>query len=565
MQTATTLQLLDANNNNISPAVCVDSLYFEKTIETKTYRMSLKNRTIVASDTMNENFSITASDIQSLELPYFTVTKSTPNGDFIWQLNTSTYRVGEKLDELIDKKLADTYYNKEYTNAQYLHVDGTNRMKSHFYVGTDTNYDMYVFSENASSGISFANNQFGLWRNTSNLMTVKNDGSINLTSLTGAISTNSSTYGTTANSITLAARRVAGGKILLSAPAVTVNSDVAQILSTTTRIGKNDCSITLGATTAFNSAQTRINGSLFINDVEFAFINPSTYDSSHVTTLAVNSRNKMVWSKLPRLNFNYIIDNDDEDNEVGTYETFLDSSTDTSLYIKTFNVYAGESSKSTRHLFRHKDDFANSINFRALISGSTNLPIITPTNSSDNYINFKTINGNSLLGVGNLQFLTAADVATYSQITLKRDDNSSQHYLLGIMNPSSGMTNATLNYFESLYYTNTGTMYAVQYFASSDERLKTNISEVSDSITLPTIKEFDFIDTSIHSYGYIAQELEACGHEELVSTDSSGYKKVDYNAAHSLHIAKLEKENADLKNRIEKLEKLVSSLIEKIY
>ena len=563
MQTATTLQLLDANNNNISPAVCVDSLYFEKTIETKTYRMSLKNRTIVASDTMNENFSITASDITSLELPYFTVTKSTPNGDFIWQLNTSTYRVGEKLDELIDKKLADTYYNKEYTDAQYLHVDGTNRMKSHFYVGTDTNYDMYVFSENASSGISFANNQFGLWRNTSNLMTVKNDGSINLTSLTGAISTTSNTYGTTANSIALNARRVDGGKILISAPKVTVNSDVTQILSTTARIGSTDSSITLGATTAFNSAQTRINGSLFINDVEFAFINPSTYDSSHVTTLAVNSRNKMVWSKLPRLNFNYIIDNDDEDNEVGTYETFLDSSTDTSLYIKTFNVYAGESSKSTRHLFRHKDDFANSINFRALISGSTNLPIITPTNSSDNYINFKTINGNSLLGVGNLQFLTYSDVATYSQITLKRDDNSSQHYLLGIMNPSSGMTNATLNYFESLYYTNTGTMYAVQYFASSDKRLKTNISEVPDSITLPTIKEFDFIDTSIHSYGYIAQELEACGHEELVSTDSSGYKKVDYNAAHSLHIAKLEKENADLKNRIEKLEKLVASLIEK--
>ena len=77
MQTATTLQLLDANNNNISPAVCVDSLYFEKTIETKTYRMTLKNRTIVASDTMNENFSINAPDIASLELPYFTVTHST--------------------------------------------------------------------------------------------------------------------------------------------------------------------------------------------------------------------------------------------------------------------------------------------------------------------------------------------------------------------------------------------------------------------------------------------------------------------------------------------------------
>ena len=130
--------------------------------------------------------------------------------------------------------------------------------------------------------------------------------------------------------------------------------------------------------------------------------------------------------------------------------------------------------------------------------------------------------------------------------------------------PTDGsLLNATLSYHESLYYINSGSMYAMQYYASSDERLKTNISEVTDTITLPTIKEFDFIDTSVHSYGYIAQELEACGHEELISTDSSGYKKVDYNAAHSLHIAKLEKENAELKNRIEKLEKLVSSLIEK--
>ena len=565
MQTATTLQLLDANNNNISPAVCVDSLYFEKTIDTRTYRMSLKNRTIVASDTMNENFSINAPDIASLELPYFTVTKSTPNGDFIWQLNTSTYKVGEKLNELIDDKLKKEYYNKGYTDAQYLHVDGTNRMMSDFYVGNDAGNELHVFSENASSGISFANNQFGLWRDTSNLLTVKNDGSINLTSLTGAIRTNSSTYGTVANSISLTTPRAAGANILLSAPKVTVNTDVTQILSTTARIGRNDSSITLGAATAFKQAETRINGSLFINDVEFAFINPSTYDSSHVTTLSLNNQNKMVWSKLPQLNFNYIIDNDDAENEVGTYETFLDSSTDTSLYIKTFNVYFNESNKATRHLFRHKYDTYNSINFRAIISGSENAPIITPIDTSVNYIEFKTINNNSLLGPGNLQFLTADDVATYSKLGLQSADTSDKYYLLGLMQPKNGiLSDVSLNHHQSLYYTSSGSMYAMQYFASSDKRLKTNISEVSeDTITLPTIKEFDFIDTSVHSYGYIAQELEACGHEELVSTDSSGYKKVDYNAAHSLHIAKLEKENAELKNRIEKLEKLMASLLEK--
>ena len=50
MKTATTLQLLDANNNNISPAVCVDSLYFEKisdnerriTYGGKTYSLTYK-------------------------------------------------------------------------------------------------------------------------------------------------------------------------------------------------------------------------------------------------------------------------------------------------------------------------------------------------------------------------------------------------------------------------------------------------------------------------------------------------------------------------------------------
>ena len=244
----------------------------------------------------------------------------------------------------------------------------------------------------------------------------------------------------------------------------------------------------------------------------------------------------------------------------------MDSSTDTTLYIKTFNVYSGESSKTTRHLFSHKYDTYNSINFRAIISGSKNLPIITPpTTPTENYIEFKTINGNSLLGPGNLQFLTADDVATYSKLGLQSADTSDKYYLLGLRQPKNGiLSDVSLNHHQSLYYTSSGSMYAMQYFASSDKRLKTNISEVSeDTITLPTIKEFDFIDTSVHSYGYIAQELEACGHEELVSTDSSGYKKVDYNAAHSLHIAKLEKENADLKNRIEKLEKLVTSLLEK--
>ena len=69
MKTAKTLQLLDANNNNISPAVCVDSLYFEQSLDDGTYRMSLRNRILVAAESMDLNLGVSgAQDLQNLLL-----------------------------------------------------------------------------------------------------------------------------------------------------------------------------------------------------------------------------------------------------------------------------------------------------------------------------------------------------------------------------------------------------------------------------------------------------------------------------------------------------------------
>lgn len=49
MKTAKTTQILDANNNNISPATNIESLYFEKTEENGvTYRMGIRDRMLIA-------------------------------------------------------------------------------------------------------------------------------------------------------------------------------------------------------------------------------------------------------------------------------------------------------------------------------------------------------------------------------------------------------------------------------------------------------------------------------------------------------------------------------------
>jgi hypothetical protein len=65
MRTARTSQILDANNNNISPATCVESLYFEMTNDNGvTYRMGIRDRMLIAgADSLTTNPSVG-------ELPY---------------------------------------------------------------------------------------------------------------------------------------------------------------------------------------------------------------------------------------------------------------------------------------------------------------------------------------------------------------------------------------------------------------------------------------------------------------------------------------------------------------
>lgn len=85
-----------------------------------------------------------------------------------------------------------------------------------------------------------------------------------------------------------------------------------------------------------------------------------------------------------------------------------------------------------------------------------------------------------------------------------------------------------------------GNHYAPNYYTTSDARKKQNIHKISDNI-----KQFEWKESGETSYGFVAQDLEV-KHPELVNDDGN-MKTVNYNAALSLVVAKLE-------NRVKELE-----------
>ena len=96
-------------------------------------------------------------------------------------------------------------------------------------------------------------------------------------------------------------------------------------------------------------------------------------------------------------------------------------------------------------------------------------------------------------------------------------------------------------------------MYAPHFYENSDINLKINIQEILNSDKMPSIKEFDWKEDGSHSYGLIAQELEEQGYSELVNTKDDGYKTVNYSAALSLIVGKLQVKIKELEKEIEML------------
>ena len=111
------------------------------------------------------------------------------------------------------------------------------------------------------------------------------------------------------------------------------------------------------------------------------------------------------------------------------------------------------------------------------------------------------------------------------------DDNSTNatRYILFDDVTSGTVTTANVSSSKLTYNPSTGQLTAVDFNSTSDQRLKTNIETLQNSIeTLKKINTFKFTwkDTGKTSYGVIAQEIENIL-PELVKNDGD-YKSVSY-------------------------------------
>ena len=155
--------------------------------------------------------------------------------------------------------------------------------------------------------------------------------------------------------------------------------------------------------------------------------------------------------------------------------------------------------------------------------------------------------------IGKLWEVGKGEIAYKSDININSTNSSDKLFLIGATDQSEN----SQTYSNSGVYTESGNIYASHFYETSDARHKTNIKTIIDSNNIPNLVEFDWKKDGTHSYGFIAQELEKQGYSELVNTDDEGNKTVNYSAALSLTVGKMQKRIDELEQKLQKLEGII--------
>lgn len=144
-------------------------------------------------------------------------------------------------------------------------------------------------------------------------------------------------------------------------------------------------------------------------------------------------------------------------------------------------------------------------------------------------------------GDGSL-FLT--NNGTYKGITVNNNDTNANYELMfhsgGDLYGTSGVYCNPSN----------DSLYASSFYETSDISLKTDIEPILTSENSPVIKKFTWKENGNKTYGFIAQELEEQGYNELISVRDDGVKTVNYTAALALTVAKLQARVTELEDKI---------------
>jgi hypothetical protein len=104
------------------------------------------------------------------------------------------------------------------------------------------------------------------------------------------------------------------------------------------------------------------------------------------------------------------------------------------------------------------------------------------------------------------------------------------------------------------------TLYAPAYYENSDIRLKDQIEEIPYSIVEkvfgdPICKKFRWISTTENSYGMIAQEIEKFAPELVHTSEETGMKTINYDAALSMICGAMITKIKELESQIKNLKK----------
>lgn len=596
MNTAKTLQLLDANNNNISPAVCVDSLYFEKTESGTTYRMSLKNRMLVAGSVITTNLNPTGSQLQDIAVPMFTISKVSGSADVsLYQLNCSTYNIGSYINNAINASLATTYYSKEQSESIFVKIDGANCVSTYLYIGAS-----------GQNGTSFKNPKISALR-----LIADGDTSSGLDWNAGGdhlyvdTAHNADIY--TANSVNIKSNVINLNTPTGSTPTTYVNvngiNDIVDVNANTFKVTANssieltankygfihatnqfDINVDDGTLNLYNErGNINLNtnssdGHVRIYERDFTKPDINIVDNNAMGVLVTSKTGTSYdWKQLPILQ---VASN--ESLRASGSIIYMDKNgfnMNSSIILKDILFY-GDGDTSTPFV---KDcsttlvDYDRNLNTDIAIKGINSGDFYTTLLGDNNKkcIQVATINGKpmvrdiNLAGTFNYDVLVTNDISTFA--TLKPINAGNYPNSFRVWGSSGSDFNSLLNNktcnvgaIESVYFKSSGAMYAQSFYASSDERLKTEIQTPEITNSVPDIKKFIWKDSSTVSYGFIAQDLENAGYPEIVSEDDNGFKKVDYNAALSLKIASIQQENEKLKDRIKELESIVSEILTKV-
>ena len=507
MRTARTSQILDANNNNISPATCVESLYFEMTNEGATYRMGIRDRMLIAGAD-----SLTSQPAEG-ELPYAYVSQIS-GANSVYQIKTGKFDYGSKMRQYASETF-ESEYLKVSTSTNFLHRNLTSNPNT--IVGTiryieDAND---LNSQDAQSVLDI--NKEGLsWNDTQYVK--KNGEFVKVVSGKVDISSGYVSIGSANNYV-----KIDDSSLIIRNSSIAVRSTGPADVSVAGSLNiKSNGLMTIGSNT-----ETRVKGTLFavdpsttmyIYDKFFPPYPKSTFDDNYLT---YNVSTGMLWRPLQ-------------------YTTISDGHTTTDSSVVTFRTLSnGDDSIS---LIKSSDSqtpiYVKTINNIKLVS-----------DDAHSNIDCLLINGKPAIGVDS-SFDFVVNSSAFENLSkghIIKTSETNSNFITGIADAGDGQLNISV---DSDVHVSAGQLFAKKVYMASDERLKTEIKDAPKNVSLPGIKEFVWKDSSVKSYGVIAQELERIGLNELV--DDNGEKKtVDYVPLLCLMIK-------NLQARVEELEKKLS-------